>query len=132
MAMRSSPFGKHCLQRRQRARPVGAASMRYVDARAENGIEHRQRGTPVRRAPATQQPDSATPDDDAAAAPQGGGDGGGKRRRAPSAAQASGPTAPSRRSARARAAPVYTDAMDSNSDDADADFDEGEAGVDDE
>ena len=73
-----------------------------------------------------------TPDDDAAAAPQGGGDGGGKRRRAPSAAQASGPTAPSRRSARARAAPVYTDAMDSNSDDADADFDEGEAGVDDE
>ena len=74
----------------------------------------------------------ATPDDDAAAAPQGGGDGGGKRRRAPRA-QASGPTAPSRRSARDRgaAAPPYADHMNSDSDDTDDDFDEGEAGVDD-
>ena len=76
----------------------------------------------------------ATPDDDAAAAPQGGGDGGGKRRRAPSAAQASGPTAPSRRSARDRgaAAPAYADHLNSESDDADGDFEEDEAGDEDE
>ena len=73
-----------------------------------------------------------TPDGSAAAAPQGGG-GGGKRRRTPSAGQASGPTAPSRRSGRDRgtAAPPYADHMNSDSDDADDDFDEGEDGVDD-
>ena len=75
-----------------------------------------------------------TPNGGAAAAPQGGGGGGGgERRRTPSAGQASGPTAPSRRSGRDRgaAAPPYADHMNSDSDDADADFDEGEAEVDD-
>ena len=74
-----------------------------------------------------------TPDGGAAAAPQGGGGGGG-RRRAPRAQQASGPTAPSRRSARDRgaAAPLaYADHMNSDSDDDDDDFHESEAGVDD-
>ena len=52
--------------------------------------------------------------------------------RRPSAAQASGPTAPSRRSAcdRGGSAPAYADHMNSNSDDEDGYFDEDEAAVD--
>ena len=36
IATRGSPFGTALRQRRQRARPVGADSMRYVDFRAKN------------------------------------------------------------------------------------------------
>ena len=39
IATRRSPFGTALQQRRQRARPVGADSMRYVDFRAKNVID---------------------------------------------------------------------------------------------